>query len=133
MEEQTRVAGIIIKDGKILMLLGKGYKELWTPGGKIEPGENDEQCLRRELKEEIGVELLSYTFFKEYLNNNFYNPNKMMRDRVYIVEIEGEIKPAMEIENFVWFSKDDFEQKRFPMITIIQEKQIPDLIKAGIW
>lgn len=94
MANVTRIAGIIIKDGKMLMLLGRGHKELWTPGGKIEPGESDQECLKRELKEEIGVNLLSCKFFKEYSNKSFYHPERMTIDRVYIAEIEGEIKSA---------------------------------------
>jgi ADP-ribose pyrophosphatase YjhB (NUDIX family) len=59
METRIRIAGIIIQNGKLLMLLGKGYPELWTPGGKLEAHESNEECLARELKEEIGVNLLS--------------------------------------------------------------------------
>ena len=47
---KTRIAGIIIKDGKLLLVKGKGYEELWTPGGKIDENETDEECLKRELK-----------------------------------------------------------------------------------
>jgi 8-oxo-dGTP pyrophosphatase MutT (NUDIX family) len=133
METKTRIAGIIIKDKKLLMLLGRGYKELWTPGGKVEPGESDEGCLRRELKEEIGVDLLDCKFFKEYKNPSFYHPERQTIERVYIIEIKGEIKTSAEIDSFIWFAKDDFENKKYPMITNTQEALIPDLIKAGIW
>lgn len=48
------------KDGKILLAQrrqGDALGGKWEfPGGKIEPGETPEQCLRRELKEEFGVE-----------------------------------------------------------------------------
>ena len=47
-KEKVRILGIIIKDRKLLMLKGRGYKELWTPGGKMEVGETDEECLKRE-------------------------------------------------------------------------------------
>lgn len=133
MNSVTRVAGIIIEDGKMLMLLGKNHKELWTPGGKIEAGETDEECLKRELKEELGVNLLSCKFFKEYSNPSFYHPERLTIERVYIAKIEGEIKPDEEIESFVWFTKEDFKNKRFPMITSTEECLTPDLIEAGIW
>ncbi|KKP32876.1 MAG: hypothetical protein A2312_03095 [Candidatus Staskawiczbacteria bacterium RIFOXYB2_FULL_32_9] len=133
MEKVTRIAGIIIQDEKMLMVLGKKHQELWTPGGKIEPGETDEVCLSRELKEEIGVELLICEFFKEYTNPSFYHPERTTIERVYIAKVSGQIKPASEIRDFVWLCKEDFENKKYPMITNDQEKLIPDLIKAGIW
>lgn len=54
------VAGVIERNG--LILIGRRLPEdswggLWEfPGGKIEPGETTEDCLARELMEELGVE-----------------------------------------------------------------------------
>ena len=133
METVIRIAGIIIQDNKMLMVLGKKHQELWTPGGKIEPGETDEVCLKRELKEELCAELLCYEFFKEYTNPSFYYPERTTIERVYMAKISGHIKPSAEICDFVWLSKEDFENKKYPMIRNDQEKLIPDLIKAGTW
>lgn len=134
MPAKTRIAGIVIEDGKILMLVPAGnYKELWTPGGKIEEGESDLECLTREFQEELGVELAEAKFFKEYSCANFYNNTYDLIERVYVAKIKGELKPAMEIKGVVWFSKEDFENKKFPMITHTQEELIPDLIEARIW
>ena len=131
---KTRIAAIIIQGGKLLMLQGRGYKELWTPGGKIDQGENDIACLKRELMEELGVELVDAKFFKEYLTENFYSmPKHDLIERVYIVTTQGEPKPAAEIENVIWFSKEDFVNKKYPMITHTDLELIPDLIKGGIW
>lgn len=53
-------AAVIEKDGKILLAQRKAGDALagkWEfPGGKIEPGETPEACLRRELMEEFGVD-----------------------------------------------------------------------------
>jgi len=53
-------AAVIEKDGKILIAQRKQGGALagkWEfPGGKIEPGETPEQCLRRELAEEFSVD-----------------------------------------------------------------------------
>lgn len=53
-------AAVIEKDGKILIAQRKAGDALagkWEfPGGKLEPGETPEACLRRELAEEFGVD-----------------------------------------------------------------------------
>lgn len=53
-------AAVLEKDGKILLAQRKRGDALagkWEfPGGKLEPGETPEACLRRELREEFGVE-----------------------------------------------------------------------------
>ena len=50
-----------------------------------------------------------------------------------MVKIKGEPKPDAEIESIVWFSKEDFKNKKYPMITHTEQDVIPDLKKAGLW
>ncbi len=54
-------AGIIIKDKKVLVVQRKPASSrelLWEfPGGKIEKGEDARQCLKREIYEELGIEV----------------------------------------------------------------------------
>jgi 8-oxo-dGTP diphosphatase len=51
---------LVDSDGRVLLAQrpqGKQLAGLWEfPGGKVEPGETPEQCLIRELHEEIGIE-----------------------------------------------------------------------------
>lgn len=53
-------AAVIESDGRVLIARRRhafmGY--LWEfPGGKQEPGETLEECLRREIREELGIEI----------------------------------------------------------------------------
>jgi 8-oxo-dGTP diphosphatase len=53
-------AAIIEREGKVLIALrshsGSAGGKWEFPGGGIEPGETPEQCLARELREELGIE-----------------------------------------------------------------------------
>ena len=64
MKEHTHygVYGIIIKDNKVVLInkvTGPYDGKLDLPGGRIEFGEKPEEALKRELKEELGIEVLS--------------------------------------------------------------------------
>ncbi|MFM2294826.1 MAG: Mutator MutT protein [Verrucomicrobiota bacterium] len=54
-------AALLFHDGKLLIAQRHAHAHLgglWEfPGGKREPGETAEQCLVRELREELGVEV----------------------------------------------------------------------------
>lgn len=54
-------AGLVFRDGKLLItqrFADSHLGGLWEfPGGKREAGESFEDCLRRELQEELGIEV----------------------------------------------------------------------------
>ena len=63
------VCGAVIRRGSKILICGRapgtklaGYKEF--PGGKAEPGETLWECLRREIREELGTEI--YTLDTAY-------------------------------------------------------------------
>jgi 8-oxo-dGTP diphosphatase len=54
------LAAILRRDGRLLIAKrkkGERFGGHWEfPGGKLEPGENPEECLAREMREEFGME-----------------------------------------------------------------------------
>lgn len=59
---QKVVAAVLVnRQGEVLIAQrppGKWQEGRWEfPGGKLEPGEGEEQAVRRELREELGVEI----------------------------------------------------------------------------
>lgn len=70
---RTRVNGVLIQDGEILMIkhhMGNG-KYFWNvPGGGMKYGSSSEANLKREYMEETGIEIETLNFLctYEYLN-----------------------------------------------------------------
>lgn len=61
MTRHTRYQGIVVRDHQALLIkhrehsTGRGY---WViPGGGIEPGETEKDCIKRELKEETNLDV----------------------------------------------------------------------------
>ncbi len=56
---RIRVAAILVEDGKILLIAHKkGKHTYWLlPGGGVEYGESLDAALKRELKEELGIDI----------------------------------------------------------------------------
>jgi 8-oxo-dGTP diphosphatase len=71
---------IILKDGKILVAQRSEKMDLpmkWEfPGGKIEPNETAQECLIREIKEELNVEISVEKAFPS--NFHSYNEHKVI-------------------------------------------------------
>jgi 8-oxo-dGTP pyrophosphatase MutT (NUDIX family) len=102
------------------------------PGGQVDDGENDEECLVREIKEELDVDTdrTSLVFIKEYVDVAAGDPTKDVSIKLYEGKIIGEPKPSAEIIKFHWISKDDLSHPR--LSPIIKNKILPDLIAKNI-
>lgn len=86
-------AAIIFKDGKVLIARrapGEKHAGGWEfPGGKIEAMETPQECLQRELLEELGIE----TKVKNFIAESIYEyPKGAIRLLAYKVDpVKGDI------------------------------------------
>lgn len=135
-----KIAGLPInQDGHLLIVKPKN-KGLWISlGGKLEKGETDEQCLRREIIEELNIDCTST--MKHFLNTPIEiaanTTDKTVVIRFYLLELDQEPQPDnIEIEDYRWISKKDFEEiiqnKSINIGSGLELYAIPKLISEGI-
>jgi len=68
------VYGIIVNNGKVLLLNTIHTGTYSLPGGGIEIGESIEDALKREVREETGIEIESVSFFRFEEQFFYYDP-----------------------------------------------------------
>jgi 8-oxo-dGTP pyrophosphatase MutT (NUDIX family) len=86
------VYGYVEVDGKILMVKDVRVGRWELPGGAVDPGENDEEALIREIMEETGLKVKKIGKLIKNKMNNYYSlgdnaPWKSDR-YFYLVELE---------------------------------------------
>ena len=133
MDFYKRVSAVIIQNKKILFVKCNDFPEYFTPGGKRNYGETDEETLKRELKEELGLELIDTEFLNEYKIKSQLTKNTTDISTTYLVKVKGKPKAQMEIINFVWISKKDLDNKAYQFLKVYKKHLIPDLIKNKLF
>ncbi len=90
------VGGLIFQNKKILICQRKeegDHPLKWEfPGGKLKDNENNQEALKRELKEELSIEINEIFFFDEYMYE-YKNLSKNLKLVFFqIFQFEGEIQ-----------------------------------------
>ena len=125
-----KVGGIILKDKKILIQRKKNNREeCIIPGGKREGNETDFETLKRELYEELDVELLNAKFIGGFDDIAVFS-NEPIHVQTYIAEIKGKIKCKNEIKEAIWIDRNYIEQG-IEVGSILGKYVIPELVKKG--
>jgi len=108
-----KVAWVRVVGGKVLGARSRGKDTVYLPGGKREPGESDEACLRREVREELAVELTPGSLRKlgVWEAQAHGKPEGVKIVMVcYEAEYTGELRASAEIEELVWLTYADRDQ-----------------------
>lgn len=127
-----KIGAIIVNDKKILVVRKevKGHKEYIIPGGRPEGKETHEQTLRRELKEELNIDLQSYSFFGSFTEVAVFENIPIFMD-VYFVKYSGIPTPNSEIKDLVWIDKD-YESEGIKLGSVLSLHVIPKLVADGL-
>ena len=123
-------AAVIIEDGLLFLVRraeGQSLAGFWElPGGKIEPGESAQECLVRELQEElemraiVGEELARTEY---HYDHGSFEMIALRTDRL------SEFSLSVHDE-FKWVSKGDIEGVKLAPADV---KLVGQLVAAGHW
>ena len=110
-------AGLIFRDGKLLISRRRAQDHLgglWEfPGGKRESGETFEECLRRELHEELGVNV-EVGALLESITHDYPGKRVLLRFfRCRLAAGEPEPRP-LDCAAVAWISRDELAGYEFP-------------------
>jgi len=108
-------AGLVFREGKLLIT--QRYADahlggLWEfPGGKREPNETFEACLQRELREELGIEVvvgelvesLTHAYLEKTVHLKFYRCRWEKRE-----------PQTLGCSAFKWVTADELKDYAFP-------------------
>jgi 8-oxo-dGTP diphosphatase len=108
-------AGLVFRGGKLLITrrrAGGPLGGLWEfPGGKREPGETFEQCLHRELLEELGVEVEIESLLEDIVH---HYPGRSVRLQFFRCRwLRHEPRPIL-CDDLAWVTAAQLSDYSFP-------------------
>ncbi len=112
-------SAILIRNNKILAYKRsenkKCYAGFWdVTGGHVEEKETPEDALKREVKEELGIDVIEFKFF-DAMKNVIDPTSKEIYNHYYFIVTswKGEIKNQSDAEELKWIGKDEIDDFRF--------------------
>jgi 8-oxo-dGTP diphosphatase len=103
------IAGLIFRNKRVLICQrseSTAFGLKWEfPGGKIEDRESETDALRRELKEELAIEIRESEFFSGYTYSYEDGPTVFLRFH-WVKSFEGDLQNIV-FEQISWVEIDD--------------------------
>jgi 8-oxo-dGTP pyrophosphatase MutT (NUDIX family) len=120
------VAWVHLEDGRILCARPRGRDVFYIPGGKREGPETDLETLRREIAEELTVELRPETVTHVGTYEARHPDGAVVRMACYAAGYSGTLAASAEIDELAWFGYADR-----PLVPPVDQLLFDDLRAAG--
>jgi 8-oxo-dGTP diphosphatase len=112
-------AAVLIEEGRVLLTQRKAGAHLegkWEfPGGKVEPGEDPREALRRELREELGIESTIGEIL-EVTSHRYVEADRTVVLLFFLATRtpDSPAVTALDVAAFEWATRDGLDPARFP-------------------
>jgi len=125
-----RIGVAVIWDGQGNILIDRRKQSgllggMWEfPGGKLEPGETVEECIRREIREELGIEI--EVGDRLISVDHTYSHFRVTLEVHHCKHLSGEPQ-AIECDEIRWVTLEEIEQFPFPAANV----RIIEALRSG--
>jgi len=115
---RAAVYGIIVHDGRALLIRSHHGGRYYLPGGGIEIGERIEDALRREVREETGIEVEVERFERFHEDFFYYDPtDKAYHSLLFYYTCRPK---TFDVSDDAQVDDEDAEQPRWVDVTGLQ-------------
>lgn len=125
-------AALIFHRGKLLITQRHAKSHLgglWEfPGGKREVGETYEQCLAREIREELGVEISVGNLFDEIAHDY---PEKSVQLKFFLCKIISGEPQTLDCAAVRWIERQQLDDFEFPAADAQLLEKL--LVSSSVW
>ena len=122
---------LLNEEGKVLLAKrppGRPLAGLWEfPGGKVDPGEDPETALIRELMEELGIEIARADLVPLTFASHAYPEFHLLMPLYLCKRWEGDIA-AQENQELLWVKPDELRLYDMPPADELLKTSLPNLI-----
>jgi 8-oxo-dGTP pyrophosphatase MutT (NUDIX family) len=142
--ERDAVRAILLTPAHEVLLLRvrppDGQESFWvTPGGGMNPGEDVTACLRRELREELGIEAfaLGPLVWRRQHIFNWAGRRICQRERYHMVEVEKFVPRMLDpiesqaIDLLRWWSTEELSSTRDRLTPLSLAEIVTSYIRNG--
>jgi len=136
----VRVYGILTLNGAVLVSdeYIKGNKITKFPGGGLEFGEGTRDCLIREFKEELDldVEILDHLYTTDFFVSSAFHSNSQVISIYYIVKAKSKLNFKISLTEHNYDKKEgaqslrwiDLKELKESDLTLIIDKRVGELL-----
>jgi 8-oxo-dGTP diphosphatase len=134
--DMIKIGAIVLDaEGRMLIARSRGKSMWYFVGGKIHEGESHEECLCREIEEELGVCVAGKPRF--YMQSPIEpaagDPlGRTVQIFAYVTELAAPPAPSSEIEELHWLTAAEYQNGDLELGSVLRDYTVPQLVADGL-